>query len=257
MHEVPPARHETVRYHEALYAGPAAGGGPGWWARPHRLVVDGLGLLLPPGPPGPDGPDGPPVHAYDLGAGSGRHALLLADRLPPSSRVTAVDLLPAALDLLTAAARRAGLSDRVDTTAADVEEYTFPQADAGFVVAFSVLEHVSSPAALRAVLARCRAATVLGGLHVVAVLADRQEVGAHGARPAPVECPLTAGQARDLLRGAYQGWETLREETAATTASETRGGERYTLASTLVAIVARAPGRLRSPSSSRSPGNAS
>ena len=252
MKEGPPGRHETVRFHQELYAGPAAGGGPGWWARPQRLVVDGLGLLLPPGPPGPDGPDGPPVHASDLGAGSGRHALLLADRLPPGSRVTAVDLLPAALDLLTAATRRAGLSDRVDTTAADVEEYTFPQADAGFVVAFSVLEHVSSPAALCAVLARCRAATVPGGLHVVAVFADRQEVGAHGARPAPVECPLTAGQARDLLRGAYQGWETLREETAATTASETRDGERHTLASTLVAIVARAPGRLRTPSPSSS-----
>lgn len=229
------ARRETVGYHNALYAGPAAGSGPGWWARPHRLVVDSLDLI------------DVPVHAYDLGAGGGRHTLLLADRLPSGSRVTAVDLLPAALDLVVAAADRAGVSDRVDTVVADIEEYAFPQADAGLVVAFSVLEHVRSPAALSAVLARCRAATVPGGLHVIGVFADRWEVDARDARPAPVECPLTTGQARDLLRDAYRGWEILREQCSATTTSETANYQARELHSTLVSFVARTPGRLTAP----------
>jgi methylase of polypeptide subunit release factors len=38
-----------------------------------------------------------PVHAYDLGAGVGRHALPIVDGLPTGSRVTAVDLIPGAL----------------------------------------------------------------------------------------------------------------------------------------------------------------
>jgi hypothetical protein len=79
---------------------------------------------------------------------------------------------------------------------------------------------------------------------VIGVFADRWEVDAGGARPAPVECPLTTGQARELLRDAYRGWDILREQCSATTTSETTNRQARELRSTLVSLVARAPGRL-------------
>ena len=225
------ARRETLRYHSAAFAA-SDRGGHGWWARPNRLVADAVDLAT---------AAGVPVHAYDLGSGTGRHAILAAARLPSGSRVTAVDVLPAALHLLAAGAQRAGVPDRVDTVVADIEEYTFPQPDAGLVVGFSVLEHARSPAALSAVLDRWRRATVPGGLHVIAVFADRIEVGTQGARPAIVECPLTAAQVRELLRAAYLGWDVLHERTSASATTETRHGQAYELRSTLVGVIARAP----------------
>lgn len=226
--DVEAARQETLRYHRELYATSALGAPGSWLARPHRLVLDALHLVH------------EPVHAYDLGAGIGRHALPMAARLPAGSRVTAVDLLPGALRRLQAEAERGGLADRIDVVEADLEHYRFPAPDAGLVVGFSALEHVTSPAALTRLLDRCRAATAPGGVHVLAIAADRREVTATGERRALVECPLTAEQARDRLERAYQGWDVLVDRCSPTVAREERGGEEYELHATLVSLVVRA-----------------
>src|SRR5512144_3049409 len=150
------SRRETIRYHEALYRRSDLETAGTWLSRPHHLVVDALALVS------------EAVHAYDLGAGIGRHTLLMARELPAGSRVTAVDLLPSALDQLTENAARTGLGDRVDVVAADLETYEFPARDAGLVLAFSAVEHVSSLPALTRLLARCRDATLPGGVNVIA-----------------------------------------------------------------------------------------
>ena len=58
-----------------------------------------------------------PVHAYDLGAGVGRHTLPIVAGLPTGSRVTAVDLIPSALANLVDNAAAAGLANREEVTA--------------------------------------------------------------------------------------------------------------------------------------------
>lgn len=227
------ARRETIRYHEALYNRPDDAAAAGWAARPHGLVVDAVARVS------------EPVHAYDLGAGAGRHSVLMAGRLPLGSRVTAVDLLPSGLDRLTETAARAGVADRIEVVEADLENYRFPARDAGIILAFSVLEHLSTDGALTAVLGRCRDATLPGGIIVTAIFADRVEVTARGSRPAPVECPLSAERARDALASACHGWEVLVDRSTPTAVREVRGGEAYDLRATMVAFVARA--RRRSP----------
>ena len=72
-----------------------------------------------------------PVHAYDLGAGVGRHTLPIVAGLPMGSRVTAVDLIPSALANLVENAAAAGLSNRIETVNADLESWAFPADDAG------------------------------------------------------------------------------------------------------------------------------
>ena len=78
------ARAETIRYHETLYRSTSRGTRGSWLAHPHPLVMDSLGLVT------------HPVHAYDLGAGVGRHTLPIVAGLPTGSRVTAVDIIPSA-----------------------------------------------------------------------------------------------------------------------------------------------------------------
>src|SRR5664280_2103609 len=155
-----------------------------WLAHPHPLVMDSLGLVT------------RPVHAYDLGAGVGRHTLPIVAGLPAGSRVTAVDLIPSALASLVENAAAAGLSNRIETVSADLESWTFPADDAGLIVAFSALEHVSSLDAFCVVLERCRAATIPGGVNVIGIVADREEVSSSGARRAAlIELPLSGEQA--------------------------------------------------------------
>jgi tellurite methyltransferase len=231
--DVAAARRETVRYHEELYASTPLGTEGTWLARPHPVVVEAVDLVR----------DTGPVVAYDLGAGVGRHAVLLASALAPGSRVVAVDLLPSAVDRLRRNCRSAGVGAAVTPVVADLESYAFDAGPAGLVVAFSAIEHVGGVEALRALLARMVAATAPGGVHVLGVLADRREVLADGTvRAAAVEAPLSSTEALGLLDDAYAGWEVLRRTTKPSVVREERDGVTYGLSSTLVHLLARRPG---------------
>src|ERR1035437_7304859 len=108
------ARAETIRYHETLYRSTSLGARGSWLAHPHPLVMDSLGLVT------------HPVHAYDLGAGEGRHTLPIVAGLPTGSRVTAVDLIHSSLASLVENAAAAGLSNCVEVVNADLESWAFP-----------------------------------------------------------------------------------------------------------------------------------
>lgn len=222
------ARAESIRYHQELY-GSADLGMPGTWlANPHRLVAEALESVT------------GPVHAYDLGAGVGRHAILMAQQLPAGSRITAVELLPEAIERLERNAESAGVADRIDGVTADLATYRFPKRGAGLVVAFSTFEHLPSLPDLHTVLDRATSATASGGLHVVAFFADRVEVTPDGPREGLIELSLTEEEAVEAFDAAYDGWEILRREVTPTEVF-VRESENYTLEGTLVAYVARKP----------------
>jgi hypothetical protein len=224
------ARAETIRYHETLYRSASLGTRGSWLAHPHPLVMDSLGLVT------------RPVHAYDLGAGVGRHTLPIVAGLPAESRVTAVDIIPSALASLVENAAAAGLSNRIETVSADLESWTFPADDAGLIVAFSALEHVSSLDAFCVVLERCRAATIPGGVNVIGIVANREEVSSSGARRAAlIELPLSGEQALSVLRRCFTGWEIHVDETIPAAVTEGRNGVLHELRSTLIKFVAQAP----------------
>ena len=230
MDEFARARAETLRYHEALYQGTSLGTGGSWLSHPHPLVMDTLALVT------------RPVHGYDLGAGVGRHTLPIAAGLPTGSRVTAVDLIPSALASLAENAAAGGLSDRVETVNADLESWAFPADDAGLIIAFSALEHVSSLDAFCAVLERCRVATIPGGVNVIGIVADREEVSSSGGRQAAlIELPLSGGQALRVLRRCFTGWEIHVDEAIPCAVTEERKGSLHELRSTLIKFVAQAP----------------
>jgi cyclopropane fatty-acyl-phospholipid synthase-like methyltransferase len=156
--------------------------------------------------------------------------------------VIAVDLIPSALASLVENAAAAGLSNRIETVNADLESWTFPADDAGLIVAFSALEHVSSLDAFCAILEQCRAATIPGGVNVIGIVADREEVSPSGARRAAlIELPLSGEQALSVLRRCFTGWEIHVDETVPAAVTEARNGATHELQSTLIKFVAQAP----------------
>ncbi|WP_448630796.1 class I SAM-dependent methyltransferase [Cellulomonas soli] len=224
-------RRETVRYHEELYAGTPLGTEGSWLARPHPLVLRALALAAPRGP----------MTAYDLGAGVGRHTLPLARGLAAGSHVVAVDLLASAVARLEVVCAEAGVADIVTGAVHDLETFDLPPGQAGLVVGFSAIEHVSSHDALRALLGRCARGTRVGGVHAFGLVTDRVERLPDGStRPARVELALTAQQALDHLDATYADrWVIEHRATRSSSTPETRDGQDYVLASTLVEVIAR------------------
>jgi SAM-dependent methyltransferase len=214
------ARTETVRYHEELFAGGPgmAAAAPTWLDRPSPHVLRAASAVR-----------SPRWSVVDLGAGSGRHAVPIAVAAPAGSLIVAVDLLRPALDRLMARAQAHGVSDRVVPVLADIEQLELERG-VDLLVACSVLEHLSAPAALEAVLDRCARAMAPGGIACLLVLAERREVLQDGTeRPALVELDLRAEQARAAVAAAFAGWRELEISSSLQSAVETRDGGSFTL----------------------------
>ena len=178
-------RDETIRYHEELYSAPEAHDPDAWLNRPAPIVMDALAHL----------DRTRPVRVYDLGAGSGRHAIPLARALPAGSRVVAVDLLDIPIQQLKERAAHESVGDVVIPVVADQETYEFDRGPADLVLGVSTLEHVSSRDAFVALLERMRDATAPGGVHVLGLARPcrrRRRFGRHGRRATP-ERPGRAG----------------------------------------------------------------
>ena len=104
------------------------------------------------------------------------------------------------------------------------------------------MEHVSSLDAFCGLLKRCRAATIAGGVNVIGIVADREEVSSSGARRAAlIELPLSGEQALSVLRRCYTGWEIHGDEAIPVAVTEERNGAQHELRSTLIKFVAQAP----------------
>ncbi|HWT34433.1 MAG TPA: class I SAM-dependent methyltransferase [Microbacterium sp.] len=224
------ARRETVRYHEELYAVAELGEPGTWLARPHPLLTDALALLA----------ADRPVVAYDLGAGIGRHTIPLLEALPEGSTVWAVDLLDSALEQLRDAVP-GGLGAQLRTRAVDLSTFEF-ETGADLVFAFSAVEHLPDLASVRLLLERARAALTPGGVLALGFVVDRFEIDAHGdRRPALLESAMTSAETLGLLSALFPDFTVAGRRSEPSEVREQRGGEVYTLASTLLTWLARKP----------------
>lgn len=224
------ARRETVRYHEELYASVSLGDQGTWLANPQPLFADAMALL----------PTDRSLVAYDLGAGVGRHTIPLLQELPSGSDVYATDLLSSALEALEDAVPP-GIHSRLHLREGDLEGFEF-EARADLVFAFSVVEHLPSPEAIRRLFARTHDALAPGGVLAVGIIADRTEITDDGTRrPGRVESGITALQAADLLADSFGDHDLSLARLEPSRVRETRGDESYTLDSTLVTWLSTSP----------------
>ncbi|WP_392468086.1 class I SAM-dependent methyltransferase [Arsenicicoccus cauae] len=226
-------RDETIRYHEELYSAPDTKDPDAWLNRPAPIVMDALAHL----------DRSRPIRVYDLGAGSGRHAIPLARTLPTGSRVVAVDLLELPIQQLKERAAHESVADVIIPVVADQETYEFDRGEADLVVGVSTLEHVSSVEAFRGLLERMRDATAPGGVDVLVIATDRHEVADGETRPAQTELDLGADEAIRIVDEVYAGWTEHRRDESGFGVTEERDGRAYELRSVNVRRVLQRPTR--------------
>lgn len=224
------ARAETIRYHRELYATTDVGEPGSWLAKPHHIVLDALDIV----------DTSRPITAYDLRAGVGRHTRAIASRSALGSTIIAVDLLPEALEQLTANVP-ADSPAEVLAVVADLADFEFDRA-ADLIVAFSAVEHLASAAAIREFLDRAAAATAPSGVVAIGIVADRRERTPDGQeRAALLESGITSARATAVLAQAFADFTVLQSSTSPAEVTESRDGRDYVLASNLVVFLAQRP----------------
>lgn len=224
-------RRETLTYANALYTNGDAGS-PLAWLNQHSPVVTRAIAKLPYAP----------VTAYDLGSGTGRHALTLAQRLHPESRVIAVDGSAAAVMQLRAQAHRLGLAERIHAVAADVDHFHLPHERADLIVAASALRPVTSARALERVAGRCRDATRPGGINCFILGLDRAEIMPSGKqRPSGFAPGPDIDEARGVLAAIYRDWQRTEASETAYLMPDQREDRAYTLRLNVIRWTVRRP----------------
>lgn len=144
----------------------------------------------------------PGLDIADIGCGTGAASLVLAEEL--DARITAVDLLPAFLAELDRRAARAGLSGRIDTHAASMEELPFADASLDAIWSEGAIYNVGFEAGLHAWRRFLRPGGILAVSELTWLTNDRPAgLSAHWAREYPQVA--TAGEKVAQIQAAGYG----------------------------------------------------
>lgn len=169
--------------------------------------------------------------------------------LPEGSRVTAIDMLEAAVERLQANCRYYGVADMVHSETAEIEKFPIEPDANDLVFSVSALEHVISLPRMEETLLRIMAGTRVGGLNCFMINTDAREITSDGGvRDALIEFHLGFDQTHDLLNDCYVEWNIIDQSKRAWRVPESRGGKEFTLASTCLQCLAQK-------TSSRQPGS--
>lgn len=193
------ARAETISYHTQYY-------------RKHKLFESGSWLEIPDaGVPGliQRFAGTPDFRVLDLGAGVGRNAIALAKALPSDTKVTCVELLTEATELLRQYAIEHHVEDKVVIVNQDFESVSFSASEFDLMLGISVLEHCSSQQAIVSLIERAQTWTRAGGLHFMNFSTDRTVVDASTGESIEtfVETRLKKDEWLKQLEKLYSDWE--------------------------------------------------
>ena len=225
------ARQSEMSYHSQFYEENDLFESGTWMSGPGPVVLDMLDRLM---------QHKRDLKVLDLGSGVGRNTIPVATRLTDSnSSITAVDLLDNAINKLKEYARKYQVEHLIKAEAADVEHYAIPEGSYDYILACSCLEHTSSEEALRTVLHRMQKATQLGGIHVITMSTDVQEVEEEtgNIREGLIELNLSSEQALEMLHDTYEGWNVLVEKTVPQSIDEEKEGVAIKFQCTLITYV--------------------
>ncbi len=223
------ARERTRDYHEQYYGRHELYAPGSWLAQSDpRLPALAAGLTA-------------ESRVLDLGCGVGRNTIELTKRC--GAHVTAVDILPSAIEKLTAYASRHGVSERVLAICSEMEEFALEADSFDLILAVSAIEHVGSMPTLRRLLSQIAGATRAGGRVLITTSTGRNVADAVTGEPVEtkVETPLTATQAVELLEGVFRNWGIEVLETAPYRERIELDGQDVLWQSTEVNFLARKP----------------
>lgn len=172
-----------------------------WLAKPVKTVLELLPLLE----------GGRDLRVLDLGSGVGRNAIPAARAL--DCRVDCVDILPLAIELLEQNAARWGVAEKIQGILCPIDGFEIEREAYDLILGISALEHMDSETAFGRKLAQIREGTRDGGLVCLVVNSGVREWDkATGRELRPqFEVNMETEALLALLRGAFSGWEVLKE----------------------------------------------
>lgn len=150
----------------------------------------------------------------DLGCGVGRNSIALAKLT--GAHVTAVDILPSALDKLQQYANQHQVDQCINAVTSSMEEFAIEPDAYDLILAVSAIEHVASLTALHRVLADIQRGTKKGGRVLITTSTARNVIAETSGKKVEtlVETPLTERQATQVFAQIFQGWQIELLETA-------------------------------------------
>ncbi|WP_185819696.1 class I SAM-dependent methyltransferase [Salibacterium salarium] len=157
----------------------------------------------------------PHSKVLDLGCGPGRHAIPVAKAISPQGgQVVAVDYLPEAIEQLKMYSFQYEVENSVQTEVAEVEKIDIPEQSFDWVFAVSLLEYVSSEAALLQLLLRIEAGVISKRYVTFVIDTDikEREAGTEKMLEPLVEQNMEASEMKKYLRQAFASWRIVVEK---------------------------------------------
>lgn len=192
------ARAREREYHVRYYSEHQLGEPGTWLSRPAPYVLRSLDYISTASP-----------SVLDLGCGVGRHAFPVLEKFDSDTKLIGIDILPDAIEMLRANAKRHGVEDQVSCALSDIAAYDYSRELFDFVLSVSSIEHVSSFDELREVLVKLQASTRLGGVHCFMISTDHEwyDVQRDDHIEPIIEFPLSSDVLTGLLTDLYGAWD--------------------------------------------------
>lgn len=197
------ARKMEENYHKQFYQEHDIYEEGTWMAGPMPIVMESLARLM---------RLKRDLTILDLGAGAGRNTIAMADQLKgTNSELIAVDLLEEAVQSLVDHAKDYKVDHMISAERADIEHYDIAKDRYDYIAACSCLEHVSSEVALQSVIQRMKEGTKLGGINLITMSTNVEEVTLQDNKPREplIELNLPTLDAEEMLADQYKDWEIL------------------------------------------------
>ncbi len=160
------ARAETISYHTQYYTKHKLFESGSWLESPDAKIPELIKRFS----------SVQSCRVLDLGAGVGRNAIALAEALREDARISAVELIQTATDLMSEYAKERGVSEKLNVINQDFESVSFPEEEFDLVLGISTLEHCSNQENLVSLISRAQGWTKKGGLHFISFSTGRQVV---------------------------------------------------------------------------------
>lgn len=231
MNNIEYIRNEEKKYHDRLYENHKLFEEGTWLYKPVKTVISLLDYFK----------DRSYLNALDLGCGVGRNSIPIAKALKNNNgKVICVDLLDSALEKLIEYSQKHEVASVIETKKIDIEDFIIHQEEYDFIVAVSVLEHLSSKSALERKLTQMVRGTKDNGINCIVSNTNINEVSLKTNTPVQpmFEINVSSFEMLVLLDHIYQGWEIIQRNVKQQEFEIERNGEPIILTTDCITFVA-------------------
>lgn len=193
------ARLETIRYHEDYYGSNKLYEEGSWLSEPDYEIEKLIEHLL--------NVDEPRI--LDLGAGVGRNAIYLAQKLDSNNpTIDCYDLLESAINQLKNYSIQYKVEKHINAYAQDMDNLSLEKNIYDGIMSISVLEHSQSYDTMTNTIKKLISATKSGGIHRLTFSTNRTvtSIKTGLAIESLVETPLERDSIVELLKEIYNDW---------------------------------------------------